>query len=134
VPAADTPFAYAILRVVPHVERGERFNVGVVLFCRQLDFLDLRTQVDAQRLAALAPGLDVAAVRASLEAIRAVACGESAGGALARLPAPERFGWLVAPASTVIQPSQVHTGLTRDPAATLERLFSVLVAAPDAAA
>jgi Protein of unknown function (DUF3037) len=130
VPAADTPFAYAILRVVPDVERGEHFNVGVVVFCRQLDFLDLRTEVDAQRLAVLAPGFDAAEVRASLDAIRAAVCGEPAGGALARLPASERFGWLVAPASTVIQPSQVHTGLTRDPAATLERLFSTLVAAP----
>ena len=134
MPAADTPFAYAILRVVPHVERGEQFNVGVVLFCRQLDFLDLRTEVDAQRLAVLAPGFDAAEVRASLDTIRAVVCGEPAGGALALLPASERFGWLVAPASTVIQPSPVHTGLTRDPATTLERLFSTLVAAPDAGA
>jgi len=134
VPAADTPFAYAILRVVPHVERGEQFNVGVVLFCRQLDFLDLRTKVDAQRLTALAPDLDLTDVGASLEAIRAVVCGEPAGGALARLPASERFGWLVAPASTVIQPSQVHTGLTHDPAATLEHLFSTLVGAPGARA
>ena len=130
MPAADTPFAYAILRVVPRVERGERFNVGVVVFCRQRDFLDLRTEVDAQRLTALAPDLDLADVRASLEAIRAVVCGKPAGGALARLPASERFGWLVAPASTVIQPSQVHTGLTQDPRATLDRLFDALVAAP----
>ena len=134
MPAADTPFAYAILRVVPRVERGEQFNVGVVVFCRQRDFLDLRTQVDAQRLTALAPDLDLADVHASLEAIRAVVCGEPAGGALARLPASERFGWLVAPASTIIQPSQVHTGLTRDPAATLERLFSTLVGTPGASA
>jgi hypothetical protein len=127
VPAADTPFAYAILRVVPSVERGEQFNVGVVLYCRQLDFLDLRATVDERRLQALAPGLDVGGVQASLEAIRAVVCGEPAGGALAQLPASERFGWVVAPASTVIQPSKVHTGLTQDPAATLERLFSALV-------
>ena len=134
MPAADPPFAYAILRVVPHVERGEQLNVGVVVFCRQLDFLDLRAEVDAQRLAAVAPDLDLTDVGASLEAIRAVVCGEPAGGALARLPASERFGWLVAPSSTIIQPSQVHTGLTRDPAATLERLFSTLVAAPGASA
>lgn len=133
MPAADTPFAYAILRVVPRVERGEQFNVGVVVFCRQRGFLDLRTQVDAQRLTALAPDLDLADVHASLEAIRAVVCGEPAGGALARLPPSERFGWLVAPASTVIQPSKVHTGLTQDPGATLEHLFGVLVRTPDAA-
>lgn len=128
MPTADVPFAYAILRVVPRVERGERLNAGVVVFCRQRDFLDLRAQIDAERLAALAPDLDVAAVRASLEAIRAVVCGEPAGGALAALPASERFGWVVAPASTIIQPSQVHTGLTGDPAATLDRLFDALVA------
>ena len=129
MPAADTPFAYAILRVVPRVERGEQINAGVVLFCRQLDFLDLRSEVDQRRLAALAPDLDVGGVRASLDAIRAVVCGEPAGGALAALPASERFGWAVAPASTVIQPSQVHTGLTRDPGATLDRLFCALVRA-----
>ncbi|HEV2786913.1 MAG TPA: DUF3037 domain-containing protein [Solirubrobacteraceae bacterium] len=127
MPAADSAFAYAILRVVPRVERGERLNVGVVVFCRQRDFLDLRTEVDQARLAALAPGLDPAEVRASIEAIRAVVCGDPAGGALAALPASERFGWLVAPASTIIQPSEVHTGLTQDPRATLERLFATLV-------
>jgi hypothetical protein len=130
VPAADTPFAYAILRVVPRVERGERLNVGVVVYCRQRDFLDLRTEVDEQRLRALAPDLDPADVRASLEATRAVVCGEQDGGALAALPASERFGWLVAPASTIIQPSMVHTGLTQDPRATLDRLFGALVSAP----
>jgi len=130
VPAADRPFAYAILRVVPNVERGEQFNVGVVLYCRQLDFLDLRAAVDARRLEALAPGLDGGEVQTSLEAIRAVVCGEPAGGALAQLPPSDRFGWVVAPASTVIQPSKVHTGLTQDPGATLERLFSALVRTP----
>ena len=124
----DLPFAYAILRVVPDIERGERLNAGVVVYCRQRDFLDLRTQLDEARLTTLAPGLDVGAVRASLEALRAVVCGEAAGGALAALPPSERFGWLVAPASTIIQPSEVHTGLTDDPHATLERLFGLLVA------
>jgi len=129
MPAAETdvPFAYAILRVVPRVERGERINVGVVVFCRQRDFLDMRAQVDEQRLNALAPDLDIAAVSASVDAIRAVLCGEPAAGALAALPQSERFGWAVAPASTIIQPSQVHTGLTSDPPVTLERLFGALV-------
>ena len=128
MPAADVPFAYAILRVVPRVERGERLNVGVVVFCRQRDFLDLRAQIDDERLTALAPDLDAAALRESVEAIRAVVCGEPAGGALAALEPSERFGWVVAPASTILQPSQVHTGLTDDPAVTLERLFESLVA------
>ncbi len=126
--AARKPFAYALLRVVPRAERGERLNVGIVLFSRQHDFLDLRTRLDVPRLAAVAPGMDPAPVRERLEALRRVVCGDAGGGALAALPASERFGWLVAPASTIIQPSEVHTGLTSDPAATLERLFETLVA------
>ena len=127
MPGAETPFAYAILRVVPRVERGERLNVGVVVYCRQRDFLDLRVELDEARLAALWPQLDVRDVRASLEAIRAVTCGEPSAGALAALPAAERFGWLVAPASTIIQPAAVHAGLTQDPRATLDHLFDTLV-------
>ena len=121
------PFAYALLRIVPRAERGERLNVGVVLYSRQHDFLDMRTKVDEARLAALDPGLAAEPVRERLEALRRVVCGEPAGGALAGLPASERFGWIVAPASTIIQPSEVHTGLTDDPGATLERLFQTLV-------
>ncbi len=130
MPAAEgpsLPFAYAVLRVVPQVERGERMNVGVVLFCRQHDFLELRAELDAARLAALAPGLDPAPLRSRLNALCEVVSGASAGGAVARLPKSERFGWIVAPSSTSIQPSEVHTGLTSDPAATLERLFGRLV-------
>ena len=125
--AGTKPFAYALLRVVPRVERGERLNVGVVLYSRQHDFLDLRTGIDAARLAALDPELDPEPVRARLEALRSVVCGEPEGGALAELPPSERFGWLVAPSSTIIQASEVHTGLTDDPAATLDRLFTTLV-------
>ena len=124
---AATPFAYALLRVVPRLDRGERVNVGVALFCRQRDFLGLRTHVDADRVQALATDLDLAAVRTQLEAISNVVCGDPHGGALAKLPPSERFGWLVAPSSTIIQPSEVHTGLTHDPAATLEHLFGSLV-------
>jgi DUF3037 family protein len=113
---------------VPRVDRGERLNVGVVLYSRQHDFLDLRAQLDAARLAALDSELDPAPVRSRLEALRSVVCGEPAGGALAELPPSERFGWLVAPSSTIIQASEVHTGLTDNPAATLERLFDTLVA------
>jgi hypothetical protein len=130
VPADDAgaqPFAYALLRVVPSVERGERLNVGVVLFCRRHDFLDLRAELDPARLAALAPDADPEPIRSRLEALRQIVCGEPAGGALAALEPSERFGWLVAPSSTIIQPSEVHTGMTTDPAATLERLFTALV-------
>ena len=130
MPADDAgaqPFAYAVLRVVPSVERGERLNVGVVLFCRRHDFLDLRAELDAARLAALAPDADPAPIRSRLRALRQVVCGEPAGGALAALEPSERFGWLVAPSSTIIQASEVHAGMTTDPAVTLDRLFKALV-------
>jgi hypothetical protein len=121
------PFQYALLRVVPHVERGECLNVGVVVYCRQHAFLDLRAHVDEQRLAALAPALDPDPLRSRLDTLRDTVRGNPATGALGALPQAERFGWLVAPSSTIIQPSEVHTGLTADPGATLERLFATLV-------
>ena len=121
------PFQYAVLRVVPSVERGERINVGVVLYCRQHRFLELRAEIDEDRLRALAPGLDPAPVRSRLAALCAVVQGAPEGGALAELPASERFGWLVAPSSTILQPGEVHTGMTDDPAATLTKLFATLV-------
>jgi hypothetical protein len=130
VPVDDAnakPFSYALLRVVPRVERGERLNVGVVLFCRQHDYLGLRAQLDEARLAALAPDLDPAPLRSRLAALGCVAAGAAEGGALARLSPSDRFGWIVAPSSTIIQPSEVHTGLTSDPAATLVHLFASLV-------
>jgi hypothetical protein len=125
-----TEFQYTVLRLVPSVERGERINVGVVVFCRQLDFLQARSYVDEERLAALAPGLDPEEVRPALQAICDVVAGDPAAGPLAALPPSERFGWVVANSSTIIQPSPSHTGLTEDPGATLERLFASLVAAP----
>jgi hypothetical protein len=124
---ARRPFSYAILRVVPRVERGECFNAGVVLFCRQLGFLGLKVGLDERRLAALAPGASAADVRAHLDALMRVAAGDPDGEAIAALPASERFGWLVAPSSTIIQPSAVHTGLSDDPQATLDALFAELV-------
>jgi Protein of unknown function (DUF3037) len=123
-------FAYAVLRVVPRVERGERLNAGVVLFCRRRGFLAARVALDERRLAALAPDADADAVRGHLEALARIAAGDPAGGSVAALPPSERFGWLVAPSSTVIQPSPVHTGLCEDPAAMLDRLFAELVALP----
>jgi Protein of unknown function (DUF3037) len=123
-----SPFAYAILRLVPRVERGERFNVGVVLFCRQLGFLGLKVALDEARLAALAPGVRAAEVRDHLSALVRAAEGNPAAGAIASMPPSDRFGWLVAPSSTIIQPSEVHTGLCEDPEATLDALFAKLVA------
>ena len=122
-----SPFSYAILRVVPRVERGERFNAGVILFCRQRDFLGARAALDENRLAALAPDVDARDVREHLASLVRVADGEPGAGPIAAMPASERFGWLVAPSSTMIQPSEVHTGLSDDPRETLDVLFAELV-------
>jgi hypothetical protein len=136
VPEQDaSPFTYLILRVVPSVERGERFNVGVVLFCRQKGFLAARVALDSVRLSALAPTMtpaEVFEVAEHLHALVRVAEGDPDAGPIAALPASERFGWLAAPSSTIVQASEVHTGLTGDPAATLDALFERLVAVPAA--
>jgi hypothetical protein len=124
---SDHPFQYAIIRVVPRVERGECLNAGVVLLCRPKRFLAARVGLDRKRLAALAPGIDPATIDTHLAAIERIARGDSAAGPIAQLGQGERFHWLVAPASTVIQPSEVHTGLCDDPAAELEHLFDRLV-------
>jgi hypothetical protein len=124
------PFQYAMVRIVPRVERGEAVNAGVVLFCRPKRFLGARTQLDEALLAALAPGCDAAEVRAQLDTLEAVAACRPEGGHVATLPQSERFHWLTAPASTIVQPSAVHTGLTDDPAGELERLFEELVSRP----
>jgi hypothetical protein len=121
------PFSYAIIRVVPRVERGEQFNAGVVVFCRQREFLSVRVALDESRLRALAPDLSAEELRAHLEALVKVADGNPDGGPIAALPQSERFGWLVAPSSTVLQPSTVHTGLSDDPERTLDALFHELV-------
>jgi hypothetical protein len=121
-------FQYALLRVVPDLERGEALNAGVVLFCRRRGFLGLRVGLDERRLAALAPGADAAAIARRLEDLRRIADGDETAGQVARLEPSERFGWLTAPASTVVQPSAVHTGLCNDPAAMIDRLFCRLVA------
>lgn len=124
---ARSPFEYAIVRVIPRVERGEAFNAGIVLMCRPRRFLGARTRLDERVLAALAPDCDPEWVRAHLAAIERIAAGDPDAGPIARLSAPERFHWLVSPASTIIAPSPVHTGLTADPAATLDHLFHTLV-------
>ena len=127
MPGDPRPFAYAVLRVIPCVERGESLNVGVALFCRQFDFLDLKISLDPAKLAAIAPDADREAISQRLEEIRGVIEGDPARGALAGMDPSDRFGWLVAPSSTVIQSSEAHTGLTIDPEAELDRLFSSLV-------
>ena len=126
------PFEYAILRVIPRVDRGECINAGVVLYCQDEKFLDTRIHLDAERLLALDPAADLEAVRAHLEAVQPVCAGSDKAGYIGQMPARERFGWLVAPRSTVVQPSIVHTGLTEDPAAELEHLLRRMVLSPGA--
>jgi hypothetical protein len=131
VPGERSPFQYAILRVVPRVERGEQINAGVVLFCRPRRFLAARVGLDPARLAALAPDLRADDVQAHLDAAVRIAAGDPAAGPIAALDQSQRFHWLVAPSSTILQPSAVHTGLCDDPEATLARLHGRLVARVD---
>ena len=120
-------FQYAIVRVVPRVERGECLNVGVILLCRPRRFLAARTALDEGRLSAFAPDLDPASISPHLDAIVRIAAGDPAAGPIARLGTAERFHWLVAPSSTMIQPSEVHTGLCDDPVDELDHLVATLV-------
>lgn len=126
MPGRDA-FQYTIIRVVPRIDRGECMNVGVVLFCPQRRYIGARIELDDDRVRAFAPDLDPGSVRPHLDAIAAVVSGDPLGGSLSGLSASERFGWVAAQSSTMIQPSEVHTGLTDDPAATLEHLFESLV-------
>ena len=124
---ARKPFEYAIVRVVPRVERGEAFNAGIVLHSRPHRYLGARTELDEAVLEALSPDCDPETVREHLALIDLIAAGDAGAGPIAALSAPERFHWLVSPSSTMIQPSPAHTGLTADPAATLDHLFRTLV-------
>ncbi len=130
----DAAFDYAIIRVVPRVERGECLNVGVALLCRQRRFLGLRIELDIDRLRALCPALTTAQLdllRDELDGLQRVSEGATDAGPIARLSQAERFHWLVAPGSSMIQPSPVHSGLCADPAGTLERLMRELVLPPE---
>ena len=120
-------FQYAVLRVVPRIERGEFFNAGVVLFSRRHRFLGVRAEIDPTALAALAPDCEPEAVEAHLRTLELVAAGDPQGGPIAGLEPSERFHWLTAPASTIVQASPVHTGMTDDPERELEHLFERLV-------
>jgi hypothetical protein len=124
---AGHPFQYAVVRVVPRVERGETLNAGVILLCRPKRYLAARVALDAVRLRALAPDVEAGTIEAHLEGIVRIARGDADAGPIAALTQGERFHWLVAPSSTVIQPSEVHTGLCDDPAEELDHLFDRLV-------
>jgi len=123
-------YDYAVIRVVPRVERAEFVNVGVILACQQHDLLEARIEVDEARLRALDPDIDLATVRRHLDAIRAICSGGAAAGALAGLSRRERFDWLTAPRSAMIQTSPVHSGRCSDAQATLEHLLQTMVRVP----
>ena len=125
--SATNQFQYAVIRIVPRVERGESMNAGVVLLSRPRRFLAARVALNEDRLRAIAPDADPATILPHLQAIERIAAGDPDAGPIARLEMGERFHWLVAPSSTVIQPSEVHTGVCDDPAAELDHLFEQLV-------
>jgi hypothetical protein len=129
---AECPYDYAIVRIVPRVERGEMINAGVIVSCPDSEFIAARIELDEQRLLALDPAVDLTTVRAHLATIPAICEGRPDAGPIAALPARQRFYWLVSPRSTVIQVSPVHTGRTADPMAALERLMESMVRVPRA--
>ena len=127
---AHSSFDYAIVRVVPRVERGECINAGVILFCLTQRFLAAKVELDERRLLALAPDVDLELVRGHLEAIPRICAGGKAAGPIGQLPQKERWHWLVAPRSTIIQTSPVHSGLCENPAQAIERLMDQMVRLP----
>ncbi len=124
---APDPFQYATLRVVPRLDREEFVNVGVIVFCRARGFLKAAVELDLRRLESLGPVTDLDALSSALAARVRIADGDASAGPVAELPQSERFHWLVAPSSTMIQTSAVHSGLCEDPEVTLRRLFASLV-------
>ena len=125
-------YSYAVIRVVPRVERGECLNAGVVVFAPEARYLQARVELDPARLRALAPQADVTLIERHLQAFVAISSGAADGGPIAALPPSARFHWLTAPRSTVIQTSPVHVGATADPAAALEALLDAYVRPPHA--
>ncbi len=122
-------YDYAVIRVVPRVEREEFVNAGIIVLCSARDFLEARIELDEPRLLALAPGADLESIHRHLASIPVICRGGDGAGPIGRLSARERFDWLVAPRSTVIQTSVVHTGRCTDPAAVIERLLDTMVRA-----
>jgi hypothetical protein len=125
--SGEHTYDYSIVRVVPRVERGEQINVGIILSCVDVEFLDARIEIDEDRLRAVDPTLDIEAVRSSLASVPAICAGGAAAGPIGALPHRERFRWLVSPRSTMIQMSPVHTGRTSNPAAALDQLVDTMV-------
>lgn len=124
------PYSWALLRLVPRIERGEQVNVGAAVFSRSSDWLGLEVVLDEPRLSAFAPGLDLAAVRQQLDGLARVASGDPDAGRIAGMDTSDRFGFITAPSNTMIQSSPVHVGLCDDPAAALRRLVDRYVRIP----
>ena len=120
-------FEYAIIRVVPRVEREEFLNVGVILYCKDLKFLDMRYTIDESRLQHFCKDLDLAELKEHLVAYENICKGNVTGGPIAKLDLPSRFRWLTATRSTIVQSSKVHPGLCKEPGKTLDHLFERLV-------
>jgi hypothetical protein len=133
MPVRKASYDYALIRVVPRVERGECMNVGVTLFCRTRSFLGTLVELDEARLRAFFPDADVEDIQAQLNAIAEIAEGGPSSGPIGALAQAERFHWLVSPRSTIVQPSAVHSGLCDDPAAALEHLYATMVLLPTGA-
>jgi hypothetical protein len=124
---AQSSYDYAVIRVVPRVERQEFINAGIIVWCREHDVLEARTQLDAARLRAMHAAVDLDAVRRHLRSIEVVCAGGADAGPIGKLSKRERFDWLVAPRSTMIQSSAVHSGRSADVGATLEHLLEAMV-------
>jgi hypothetical protein len=129
---APSSFDYAVVRLVPRVEREEFLNVGVILYCLSRGFLGAKVELDEARVRAFAPDLDLEEVRGHLESLPRICAGGRAGGPIGRLSQKERFHWLVAPHSTILQAGPVHSGLCEEPAAALEHLMDRMVRPPAA--
>ena len=127
---AQNSYDYAVIRVVPRVERQEFVNAGVILWCRDQEFIETRIELDEARLRALDASIDIEAVRRDLQSFAIICAGGPDSGPIGRLPKRERFDWLVAPRSTIIQTSPVHTGRCTDPTSTMERLLDTMVRPP----
>jgi Protein of unknown function (DUF3037) len=120
-------YDYAVIRVVPRVDREEFLNVGIIVSCPARDFLEARIELDESRLLAFDPTLDIEAIRSHLASIPRICAGGPDAGPIGQLSQRERFHWLVAPRSTIIQTSRVHTGRCTDPDPVSERLLDRMV-------
>jgi len=120
-------FEYAVIRVVPRVEREEFLNIGVIVYCSRLKYLELIYTLDTDRLLAFYPKLDIAELEEHLKAFEAITKGSKDGGPIAQLDLANRFRWLTATRSTILQSSKVHPGFCGDPAAALRRMHATLV-------